>query len=689
MFFSSYKRNIKLLQRLLIIFTVILVILSILSNYLPFISSFGSLPFLITNLLVLIILFCVAKESSKYGKKAFRGWILIALSILVTLLGNITWIVLLKFFNQPSSPSVADIFYLAYYPLIIIGILHLPVTKTHEIKKYQILLDTGILIVSVALILWISLINPILQLHLENSVSMIISLSYLLLDVFLLFTLFYLLFNWFGQVKKIPLSLLTMSAAVLVITNIIFIYQFLYGIYNSSGLLDAGWLASYILTAMAGISYINNEKIRYIPSFPYKLSIKIKWSSYLPLLWLSFIYLLLFWIYTHPEGSNPNVLILGAVIIITMVFIRQILALEDSNRTRRLLQDNQEILEKREKHLSLITDNMMDLITRTDAKGVYQYVSPSAGKILGYNSQNMLGKKVIDFLHPDDLERVISSFKMARYNRSPNEIEYRYKASGSYIWLETIGTPIFDHENYLRGFICGSRNINDRKLAEEQIISSLKEKEVLLKEIHHRVKNNMQIISSLLSLQSKHVKNKNEMNIFKESQNRVRSMAIIHENLYKSGNLAKINFGEYIQKLVSGLFSSYGINSSIIKLQTNLDDVLIDINTAIPCGLILNELITNSIKHAFPTASGRGPLNDPFADPEKGKMNIILSKEHEDQLKIVVSDNGIGFPEHIDFQNTESLGLQLVNTLVNQLNGEIELERNNGTKFTVKFEKNN
>ena len=680
MIFSMNKRNIKLFKNLLIIFTVILAILSILNNYLPLITDFGSLPFLITNLLVVIILVLVAKESSKYSKKEFRGWILIALSILVTLLGNIIWIVLLKFFNQPSSPSIADIFYLAYYPLIIIGIFHLPVNQTHEIKKYQILLDTGILIVSVALILWISLINPILQLHIENSVSMIISLSYLLLDVFLLFTLFYLMFNWFGPVKKIPLSLLTISAAVLVITNIIFIYQFLYGIYSSSGLLDAGWLISYILTALAGISYINKEKIMHFPSFSYKFPIKINWSSYLPLLWLLIIYLLLFWIYTHPEGSNLEAVVGGAGIIVTMVFIRQILALEDSNRTRRLLQDNQEILEKREKHLSLITDNMMDLITRNDAKGAYQYVSPSAMKILGYDPQNMLGKNILDFVHPEDTEKFKSCFQksVSEYS-SPEDIEYRYKkADGEFIWLETIGTPIFDSANIVQGFVCGSRNIDDRKHVEKQIKTSLEEKEVLLKEIHHRVKNNMQIISSLLNLQSKYVKNKNEIDIFKESQDRVRSMAMIHENLYKSKNIARINFGEYVQKLVYGLFSSYGINPEMIHAHMNLDDILLDIDKAIPCGLILNELVTNSLKHAFPTDENL---------KEKCKLDIILSK-NENILKIVVSDNGVGFPENVDFQNTESLGLQLVNALVNQLNGDIEIEKTNGTKFTIKFKEN-
>jgi len=715
MYVSEDKDKIRILKNLLIFVTFISIIKTLIN--VPSSIDLNSIIFIIINLLVLSILLYVSKISSKYGKRAFIGWILITSSLLVTILGNIIWIVLPIGFNQPSSPSIADIFYLAYYPLIIMGILHLPVTQTHEIKKYHILIDTGILIVSFALVLWVILINPLL--HMENPFSIVISLSYLFLDIFLLFTLFYLFFNWFGQVKKTPLLLLIMSALILVITNLIFLYQFLYGIYNSGGLLDAGWSTSYILTALAGIYYINDEKIRYISSFPYKLSPKINLSSYLPLLWLFFIYLLSFWIYLYPEGSDANVLLGGAVIIITLVFIRQIIALEDSNRTQKLLQDNQNILEKREKHLSLITNNMMDLITQSDTNGVYQYLSPSSKKILGYDSKSLLGKNVLDFVHPDDLETFKSFFKNAKYYTYPNEIEYRFKKdTETYVWLETVGTPIFNHENEHMGFVCGTRDIDYRKHAEEQIKASLEEKKVLLKEIHHRVKNNMQVISSLLSLQSRYIKDDNYRDIFKESQDRVRSMAMIHENLYRSENLARINIEKYIQKLVSGLFNSYGIKSGLIISKINVESVMLDIDSAIPCGLILNELVTNSLKHAFPANVVRkfedknqgnevfpdsknkdfegssipvnivhGQTDLKFNSPEDyGEISIEMLQEGN-SLKMIVGDNGIGFPENIDFKNTESLGLQLVNTLVKQLNGSIELENGNGTKFIIKFEK--
>jgi len=285
----------------------------------------------------------------------------------------------------------------------------------------------------------------------------------------------------------------------------------------------------------------------------------------------------------------------------------------------------------------------------------------------------MLEKNVLEMVHPDDVKRVKSYAKKDVYTHSA-KIEYRHRtSSGDYIWIEAIGNPLYDDKGRIKGFVCGSRNIDDRKHAEEQIKTSLEEKEVLLKEIHHRVKNNMQIISSLLSLQSRYITDENYLAIFKESQNRVRSMAMIHEGLYRTHNLARINFEKYIQNLIYGLFSSYGIDKNIINAKMDLNEVLLDIDTAIPCGLILNELVTNSLKHAFPEGM-------------KGEISVLLSQEGK-KLKIVVVDNGIGFPENIDFQNTESLGLQLVNTLVDQLNGKIKLEKYNGTKFIFTLEK--
>ena len=245
-----------------------------------------------------------------------------------------------------------------------------------------------------------------------------------------------------------------------------------------------------------------------------------------------------------------------------------------------------------------------------------------------------------------------------------------------------------------------NQEISDRKKAEDKVQTSLKEKdilikdkdnllsekenllgekEVLLKEIHHRVKNNLQIISSLLYLNSKKIKDKDALNMFKDSQNRVKSIALVHERLYRSHNLGKIDFKEYVQHLTNDLFKSYAVNSNgsrLIKLDINIRDIFTNIELAVPCGLIINEIISNSLKYAFPENG---------MEEEEGIIKINFNKNEEDEFVLVVSDNGIGMPEGINEKKKLSLGLQLVETLVNQLEGTLEICSDNGAVFIIKF----
>lgn len=223
------------------------------------------------------------------------------------------------------------------------------------------------------------------------------------------------------------------------------------------------------------------------------------------------------------------------------------------------------------------------------------------------------------------------------------------------------------------GRVWSFRDVTRSKRAEDKIRKSLEEKEVLLKEIHHRVKNNMQIVSSLLDHQTQFIKDKKVIEIFSESQNRIASMALVHEKLYQSKDLAKIDFHDYINDLAANLFQSYVKDSGKIRLNMNIENLQLDIDFAIPCGLIINELVTNSIKYAFPT--GR-----------VGEIKIVFRKTGEDMLELVISDNGIGIPLDMDFRKTGSLGLHLVTILAeNQLHGKINLNRNEGTEFNIEF----
>lgn len=215
-------------------------------------------------------------------------------------------------------------------------------------------------------------------------------------------------------------------------------------------------------------------------------------------------------------------------------------------------------------------------------------------------------------------------------------------------------------------------DVTERKKAEHKIKNSLYEKEILLKEIHHRVKNNLQIISSLLDLQEGYVKENNTaVNVLRESQNRVLSMAMVHEMLYQSEDLSNINCTDYINNLAFNLFDAYNVKNNITLLQDN-DDIYLNIETSIPVGLIISELVSNSLKYAFP-------------DDQTGELFISLKDDYE-KFKLIISDDGVGLPEKFDFNDPDStLGIKLVKSLVNQLDGTIELDRKGGTKYIIDF----
>ena len=293
--------------------------------------------------------------------------------------------------------------------------------------------------------------------------------------------------------------------------------------------------------------------------------------------------------------------------------------------------------------------------------------------ILGYDEREIVGMNWFDNFIPERLRDIIKpvSEKLLAGKIEPaeyfeNPVLTRKGEERLIAWHNTI---LRDEKGTIVGHLSSGEDITERKRAEGQMKASLKEKEVLLQEVHHRVKNNMQIISSILSLQSGVIKNKRALELFKSSQNRIKSMALIHEKLYKSKDFTRIDFSNYVQSLSNDLFRVYGINQDIVKLNIDIKDVLLNINTAIPCGLIINELVSNSLKYAFP-------------DGRKGKIKIAMSPLNKNEMELTVNDNGIGIPEEVDIRGTKSLGLHLITILAeDQLQGKIKLARTKGTKF--------
>jgi PAS domain S-box-containing protein len=263
------------------------------------------------------------------------------------------------------------------------------------------------------------------------------------------------------------------------------------------------------------------------------------------------------------------------------------------------------------------------------------------------------------------------------FSGTPQHFEAGFdRKSGVKVWFEIYLNPIYDENANVKEVSGIGHDITEKKDAESKIKQSLKEKEVLLKEVHHRVKNNLQVISSLLNLQSSYVSDKKVIELLKESQNRIKSMSFIHESLYQSDDFSKVKFATYIQHLTSNLLLSYNPKGKKISLKQKIDDVFLNLDLAIPCGLIINELVSNSLKYAF---------------VKKGKGELVLSikVDKKDNVKILITDNGSGLPREIDYRNTQSLGLQLVMVLVSQLKGTIKLDNKKGAKFAITFNKRN
>lgn len=302
---------------------------------------------------------------------------------------------------------------------------------------------------------------------------------------------------------------------------------------------------------------------------------------------------------------------------------------------------------------------------------IFKDFNPAGERIENFKKENLLGKNVLEVFPGvkefglfDVFKRVWETGKPEHHPISMYQDERIIGWRENYVYKLPSGEIVAVYDD-----------ITERKRAEEQIKTSLKEKEILLSEIHHRVKNNMQVIISLLRLRAEKIEDKKYADMFKEGEDRIRSMSLVYEQLYQSNDFANIDFGEYIKNLANGLFTFYGVDTNKVKLNIEIKDVLFDLENAIPCGLIINELVSNSLKHAFP-------------QNKEGHIAIDLQTINEDELELTVSDDGVGIPEDLDIEQTDTMGLNLVKVLAgHQLDGKIDLDRTDGTQFNIKFKR--
>ncbi|MBC7186698.1 MAG: PAS domain S-box protein [Calditrichaeota bacterium] len=335
-------------------------------------------------------------------------------------------------------------------------------------------------------------------------------------------------------------------------------------------------------------------------------------------------------------------------------------------------QQEEQIRQQRSYLQALIEHNPL-AIAAMDKEGKVTLCNSAFERLFLYQRAEVMGQSVDALLTSAELvEEAQQLTRRMLAGERVHAVTRRCRKDRTEVDVELFGVPVMIQGTHYGAFVI-YQDITQRKRAEEELVSSLKEKELLLKEIHHRVKNNMQVISSLLSLQSSYITDPRALAIFNDSQNRVKSMALIHEKLYQSKNLSRVDFAEYTKSLTSHLFDSYGVDPERIAMDVQVNGIDLAIDSGISCGLIVNELVSNALKHAFP--GGR-----------KGKVTVGLEQVNGTYV-LKVSDDGVGFPPHVDFRNTESLGLQLVNTLTDQLEGTIELSSNGGggTVFTICF----
>ena len=320
-----------------------------------------------------------------------------------------------------------------------------------------------------------------------------------------------------------------------------------------------------------------------------------------------------------------------------------------------------------------LVETMQEGVLLVDTEDRIKYCNLRFCKMTGYSEAEMVGQFAGRMILLEEDQKELQIRIGLRKRRRSEVYEQRIKRKdGRIFWARVSASPVIDAHGKVVGSIGLHEDISFRKEAREELESSLREKEMLLKEVHHRVKNNLQVISSLLSLQSHNVNNEQAELILRDSQNRIKSMAAIHEKLYQSDNLARIDFADYCSQIVYQLAISFGISSRNVKIESDIRDVVLGVDQAVPCGLILNELVSNAMKYAF-------------SEDEGGIVKIHFRRE-ESGYFLTVSDNGVGLPEDIDIFDTPTLGFQLVSTLVDQLDGKMELFRENGTRFEIRFE---
>jgi PAS domain S-box-containing protein len=699
-------------------------------------NSISSVYKFFEGLIAIATLFYTYRHARMHNQQLSRAWGFLLTGLTLAFFGEIAWIIYILIINELPTPSIADLLYILSYIFLWLGLYNYPLNSKRGSEYKYIWLDNIVVILSSGLFFMVLFIEPITAFTWGNLSQFKFWMIYPILDLVLLWSLLSFFRNRPEKSSYPPILLIGLGLFIVFAGDCYFSYQGLVGISDNENIADLVFALGYMVTTLAGFAQVSAfETVSdLIPGPEAKKTSRQSWPVYLPYFWLIVSFTVLFINGASPTQKPVDYLVIGTTII--LVVLRQVLTLRENetlflnaetelneriaaqdalrqaqyelenrieDRTKQLAEANSDMvklnkdlteankslreevtermyiqaeLDKTRIRQEYMLSNSPAVIYTSDIGGEYPptYISKNIEKQMGYSVDKFFENHHfwIEHIHPDDFERVMESFdSLVDQKNLSNEYRFMHQ-SGEWRWIQDDVRIIFNEEGTPVEVLGSMIDITTRKHLEAEILNSLHEKEILLKEIHHRVKNNLQVISSLLSLQSAQIKDPVTVQLFRDSQNRVRSMALIHEKLYQSSDLARIDIKEYIQSLSSYLVRSFAAEAQGVNFRIEIDQIRLGIDQAIPCGLIINELVSNSLKYAFP-------------DSQKGEVTIQFKIDEGQRFHLNIGDNGIGFPKNIDFQNTVSLGLQLVNSLVNQLEGSIELFRSGGTEFRIDF----
>ncbi|CAJ36932.1 histidine kinase N-terminal 7TM domain-containing protein [Methanocella arvoryzae] len=329
----------------------------------------------------------------------------------------------------------------------------------------------------------------------------------------------------------------------------------------------------------------------------------------------------------------------------------------------------QEALRLSEARYKTMVETASEGICILDKEDRVAFINKKASDLTGFTPEEACGRSAYDFIGSEYHEALRKNLALKRLGIT-EQYDYRLNCKdGNSVWVIASASPLYDEKGEFMATLAMLTDITDRKYADEQLKISLKEKEALLKEVHHRVKNNLQIITSLLNLQSTGMDDPKYTGMIRDSQNRIKSMALVHEQLYKSRDLSNIDIAEYLNSLINNISRSYNQASGRVTLRTDIETINVDIDRAVPIGIIVTELVSNAYKYAFPEA-------------REGEIWVELRRDGG-KIMLTISDNGVGLPEGLEIGKTGTLGLQLVEMLTQQIDGELEIGKGERTEFKI------